>query len=105
MRLASIVFALIGTASPAIAAPIPPIDVAEACGRVVEATFSPEGFIRGMPGMSGTLGIDRRIPARFRIVIEQLTGISAQLAAQANEALSFRGGSPPTRLALQLNSG
>ena len=54
--------------------------------------------------MSGTLGIDRRIPAQFRVVIEQLTGISAALAAQANEALSFRGGAPPTRLALQLNS-
>jgi hypothetical protein len=34
-----------------------------------------------------------------------LTGISARLAEQANEALSFRGGSPPSRLALQLNSG
>ena len=31
-------------------------------------------------------------------------GISAQRTAWANEALSFRGGSPPTRLALQLDS-
>jgi hypothetical protein len=102
--LAALALAAPAGIATALAAPLPPIPVSDPCGRVVEASFVPDAFIRGQPGMSGTLGVDRTVPAHFRIVIEPVSGITPEVAARLNDAVLFRGGTPPTRVALLLGS-
>jgi hypothetical protein len=103
--LAALAFAAFAATAAGFAAPLPPIPVSDPCGRVVEASFVPDAFIVGQPGMSGTLGVDRTVPAHFRVVIDQVSGIAPEIAARVNEAVFFRGGgTPPSRVALQLAS-
>jgi hypothetical protein len=64
------------------AAPIPPLGPVDITGTVVQAQWIPEQKIKGIPGMSGTLGIDRVKRAHFVVALEQYEGVDAKTARQ-----------------------
>lgn len=57
------------------AAPVPPVGPADIEGTITDVTWLPEQFFRGIPGMSGTAGMDRKIPPRFRVSLTDYKGI------------------------------
>ena len=59
-------------ASMLIAAPTPAVGPLDVEGKVLRAEWSPKKLVQGIPGMSGTMGIDRIIPAHFRVTTEVL---------------------------------
>lgn len=82
--------ALLLAAGAAEAAPIPPIGPLDLCGDVAMQSWEPERFVRGKPGFSGSLGRDRKFPARFRVVLRNYRGVDAATAARINGVLSMR---------------
>ena len=91
------------------AAPIPPLGPVTVEGTIVEAEWSPSARIKGRPGMSGTLGIDRTEPAHFRVKLTDFKGVEPATAWRM--VLYLGGGSaepvdqtrPPKHLPLKLN--
>jgi hypothetical protein len=78
-------------------------------GTVVEARWMPEQKIKGIPGMSGTLGVDRVKRAHFLVTLEQVEGVDAKTARKmtgyldssvVREEEAVQG---PLRILLQLN--
>ncbi|HEY3278438.1 MAG TPA: hypothetical protein VGJ94_17615 [Syntrophorhabdaceae bacterium] len=58
------------------AAPAPvagPIDIE---GTIVEATWIPETKIKAIPHMTGSAGVDRVMPARFRVTLAGYSGLT-----------------------------
>ncbi|NES67555.1 MAG: hypothetical protein F6K24_21095 [Okeania sp. SIO2D1] len=49
--------------------PVGPINIE---GVIKSAVWHPESFIRGIPMMSGTLGVDRTIPAHYMVQLESI---------------------------------
>ena len=49
------------------AVPMRPTPTVTVTGTVVEAKWFPEQTKKGMPGASGSLGIDRKFPAHFEV--------------------------------------
>jgi len=66
-------------ASMLIAAPTPEIGPLDVEGKVMRADWSPKKLMQGIPGMSGTLGIDRIIPAHFKVYLTDYSGVSADV--------------------------
>ena len=49
--------------------PVGPINIE---GVIKIAVWYPEEFIRGIPMMSGTLGVDRTTPAHYKVQLESI---------------------------------
>jgi len=54
------------------AAPMRPMPTVTVTGTVVEAKWTPEHTKKGMPGASGSLGHDRKFPARFQVRLKDV---------------------------------
>jgi hypothetical protein len=85
MLMAAVAVVLSSTAE---AAPLPPFPPVNICGVIFEQSWIPTKFVQGRPGFSGSLGHDRTLPAHFRIILENYTGIDATLAKRINGFLS-----------------
>ena len=104
--LATVVVLLVSNAT---AAPIPTLGPVDITGTIVRADWVPEAKIKGIPGMSGTLGIDRVIRARFMVMLERIEGVDAKTARRMTSYLDpsvMQEPEPPQgqeRILLQLN--
>ncbi len=59
--------------SPASAAPIPRTGPLTIEGTVEDVRWSPEAVYKGKPGMYGTLGQERTFPARYQVVLKNIS--------------------------------
>ena len=66
-------------ASMLIAAPTPAVGPLDVEGKVLRVDWSPKKSAQGIPGMSGTMGIDRIIPAHFRVYLTDYSGVDADV--------------------------
>lgn len=60
------------------AAPLPPMNPVDIRGRIVRLQWVPERHVKGVPGMSGSAGRNRVMPAHFRVVLEHVEGTDAE---------------------------
>ena len=77
MALLFILFAV----SNGIAAPIRPIGPVDVNGTVSDLKWNPEKVIKGIPGMSGSAGHDRIMPAHFIVTLRDFNGVDSGTAA------------------------
>lgn len=92
------------------AAPIIPLGPVTVSGTIQTAIWMPEKTIKGIPGMSGSLGHDRVIPAHFMITLNPYQGVDAKTAATMIRyvdwpaAESLRADQPPPFVKIRINS-
>lgn len=82
MKAAFIIFlslTLFGTTA-VTAVPIPTIGPLNLEGRIAQVTWRPEQKMAGRPGLSGSLGRDRKDPAHFLITLIHYRGVEATTA-------------------------
>ncbi len=58
-------------------------------GRIQEISWHPEKHIKGIPGMSGSAGVDRTEPAHYQVSL-----IDTKVTSQENDNVPFKSGSP-----------
>jgi hypothetical protein len=77
--------------------PLPPIGPVDVEGRIEKAVWVPEERLKGRPGLSGSLGRDRTIPAHFLITLADYQGVEPPTARALTRCLTNRpvGGSDP----------
>jgi hypothetical protein len=74
--------------------PMGPVDVS---GTVVGLKWIPAQRIRGIPGMSGSVGVNRIIPAHFLAALRPYAGPDAELARLLNHMVGAANLNPPNR--------
>lgn len=62
------------------AAPLPPMGPFDLSGQIEAVRWFPEEFVPGIPGMSGSAGVDRIRPAHFRVKMNNFNGVDATVA-------------------------
>ena len=70
MKHTTVVFAVVASllaVEVAQASPMPPSPIVTVTGTITEANWTPEETKQAIPGMSGSAGRDRKIPARFQV--------------------------------------
>lgn len=72
---------LLGEVSAVPMIPLGPVDVS---GTIVELKWVPAKRVKGIPGMSGSAGVDRIIPAHYLAALRPYAGPDAQLARLLN---------------------
>ena len=93
----------------AMAAPIRPIGPVDVSGTISEIKWVPEEKVRGIPGMSGSLGHDRTRFAHFLVTLTDYDGVNAETARRMTGYLdrtSFKGGDQgdkPSFILLKIN--
>lgn len=99
-----------GGATAAFAAPLPPMNPVTIEGSISQAQWSPDTKVKGRPGFSGSLGVDRTVPAHFRIKLVDFSGLDKAVAWRINGIMSDPSSNPnadrrqpPPHLILQLN--
>jgi hypothetical protein len=70
------------------AAPMKPIAVPAIEGTVKSVTWSAEKSVKGIPGMSGSAGVDRTFPARYTVTLTKTT----VTANPANDSCPYKSG-------------
>jgi len=63
-----------------VAVPIRPLGPVDISGTVTGLNWIPEKRIKAVPGMSGSAGRDRTIPAHFIVRLEDFDGVDRQTA-------------------------
>lgn len=109
-HLAGLLLVVVGTNDLAAAAPLPPMDPVTIDGTISQVQWSPDTKVKGRPGFSGSLGVDRTVPAHFRITLVDFRGVDKALAWRINGIMSDPSSNPnadrnrpPPHLVLQLN--
>jgi hypothetical protein len=72
---------LLGDVSAVPMIPLGPVDVS---GTITELKWIPAKRIRGIPGMSGSAGVDRIVPEHFLACLQPYVGPDAELARAFN---------------------
>jgi len=100
----------VGWVAAASAAPLPPMDPVTIEGTISQVQWMPDTKVKGRPGFSGSLGVDRTVPAHFRITLIDFRGLNKDMAWRINGIMSDPSsnpnadrGQPPPHLILQLN--
>jgi hypothetical protein len=75
---------LLGEVSAVPMIPLGPVDVS---GTIVELKWVPAKRIKGIPGMSGSAGFDRIIPAHYLAALRPYAGPDVQLARLLNHRI------------------
>ncbi len=76
-----------------LAAPMRPVGPMDITGTIEKVEWAPKQFIKARaPGMSGTLGVDRTLAARFRVVLKDYTGLTEE---NVRDLLRFYNGAFP----------
>lgn len=70
-------------------APIIPVGPINICGTVNEVRWMPEKIVKGIPGMSGTAGKDRVLPAHFLITLRNFDGVDSEIARRMTGYLDW----------------
>jgi hypothetical protein len=90
-------------------APIPAVGPVTICGTVSALQWVPEEMVKGIPGMSGSAGHDRIVPAHFLIALKNFDGVDSETARRITGYLASSGfegigpeGSPPL-MVLKIN--
>jgi len=65
-------------------APLPSLGKVDVTGTIEEARWTPEASLKGRPGISGSLGRNRLIPARFTVTLRDYSGPPARQAWMMN---------------------
>ena len=63
-----------------LAAPIRPIGPVDLTGTVSDLKWNPDKKIKGLPGMSGSAGVDRTVPAHFLVTLKDFEGVDPKTA-------------------------
>jgi len=63
-----------------LAAPIRPIGPVDVSGTVSDLKWNPDKKIKGLPGMSGSAGVDRTVPAHFLVTLKDFVGVDSKTA-------------------------
>jgi hypothetical protein len=71
----------------AVAAPIRPVGPVDVSGTIRELKWVPEEKVKGVPGMSGSLGHDRTRFAHFLVTLTDYDGVNAETARRMTEYL------------------
>lgn len=110
IRLVMLGIVVTGGATAIVAAPLPPMQPVTIEGSISQVQWTPETKIKGRPGFSGSLGIDRSVPAHFRVTLVDFRGLETALAWRINGIMSDSSSNPnadrrhsPPHLILQLN--
>jgi hypothetical protein len=103
-------FLLVGFTAAASAAPLPPMDPVTIEGTISQVQWTPDKKVKGRPGFSGSLDVDRTVPAHFRITLVDFSGLNKNLAWRINGIMSDPSSNPnadrrqpPPYIVLQLN--
>lgn len=101
---------MMGSTTAVVAAPLPPMDPVTIEGTISQVRWTPDTKVKGRPGFSGSLGVDRTVPAHFRVTLVDFSGLDKALAWQINGIMSDPSSNPnadrrqsPPHLILQLN--
>ena len=89
LNLILLVFVIHILPNAAFSAPMPEIGPMTIEGNVEEVTWSPETHIKGIPGMSGTAGVDRTFPAHYKVT---LTNTDIDISEDSWEKEKFKSG-------------
>ena len=90
-RLSLLLLALLAACPASIhAAPLPPLGEVDLTGTIAALKWVPEQKLKGKPGMSGSLGRDRTLPAHFEITLRPYSGPTAQQAWMMNGFMGVR---------------
>ena len=91
-----VVFVLVAIPlAPILTAPVQPAGPMNIIGTVESAEWVPKEFVKAQsPGMSGTLGVDRTLAARFKVVLKDYTGLTEENVAALRRF--YNGGFPGT---------
>ena len=71
------------------ASPMLPMATMTIEGRIQEISWHPEKHVKGIPGMSGSAGVDRTVPAHYKVSL-----IDTKVTSQGNDYVPFTSGSP-----------
>ena len=71
------------------AAPMPPVATMTIEGSIMKISWHPDKFIKGIPGMSGSMGVDRTISAHYEVTL-----IDTKVTPNGNGDVPFRSGEP-----------
>ena len=71
------------------ASPMPPTATMTIEGRIQEISWYPKKHVKGIPGMSGSAGVDRTVPAHYKVSL-----IDTKVTSQENDNVPFTSGSP-----------
>lgn len=109
-HLVGLLLLVVGMNAFAAAAPLPPMDPVTIEGTISQVQWSPDTKVKGRPGFSGSLGVDRTVPAHFRVTLVDFRGADKALAWRINGIMSDPSSNPnadrqrpPPHLILQLN--
>jgi hypothetical protein len=87
--------------------PLGPVDIS---GSIVRLQWIPAKRVKGIPGMSGSAGVDRTIPAHFLTVLQPYAGPDAALVRLLNHMVGAANQNPadpeqaPALLVVWINS-
>lgn len=70
-------------------APLQPVGPVDICGSVVSREWLPERAETYRTGRPSSLKEDRKLPAGFRVVLENVRGIDAAISRRINSMLGF----------------
>lgn len=91
-------------------APLPELGKVDIKGTVARTQWTPAKKIAGIPGLSGSAGRDRTIPAHHLAVLKPYAGPDAEQARRMNAYLGAKipsgkdRGRPPARLLVRIES-
>lgn len=101
---------MIGGTTVVVAAPLPPMDPVTIEGAISQVQWTPDTKLKGHPGFSGSLEVNRTVPAHFRVTLVEFSGLDKAQAWQINGIMSDPSSNPnadrwqwPPHLILQLN--
>lgn len=69
--------------------PLPPVDKYDITGTISEVNWYPKKFIKGIPGMSGSAGQDRIMPAHYIIKLVNYEGIGSEDALRITRYIKW----------------
>lgn len=72
-----------------IAVPLPPNGPFEISGKIVELKWYPEKAVKGIPGMSGSAGKDRKFPAHYIVQLTDYKGVDPQKAREISMYVDY----------------
>jgi hypothetical protein len=101
-----VIFSAVCDALPASVRPLGPVDVS---GTASEVRWVPEKKLKGIPGMSGSAGMDRTVEAHFLVTLTDFEGVDSKTATAMTRYLDrsamrdHRGEQKPSFILLKIN--
>ena len=110
LSLAALLVAPLFAMGSLLAAPLPPMNAVNITGTVIKATWVPAKKLKAMPGLSGSLGRDRVLPAHLVVTISEFKGPTGRQTRKLNAFVGEPAENPsdesaiPNRMVIWINS-